>query len=76
MTSFDTLTAWVLAQIAEDEAMLLEDDPRQLAARLRADIEVKRGLVEWAQGAGCEDVVRIIAEGYADRAGWDEEWRV
>ena len=70
--------------------MLLEDDPREITARCRSDIETKRDLIEWAQGieylrsidpdaparALGEDVVRIIAEQYADRPGWREEWRL
>jgi hypothetical protein len=89
VTPFDTLTAWLLAQLSADEADILEDG-RDLTARLHADVELKRDLVEWAQGIEYlrsvgdpkapveplgEAVVRIIAERYAGRPGWDEEWR-
>ena len=90
MTDLAALTTWLLAQLDADEADILEDG-RDITARMKADVESKRDLVEWAQGIEYlrsvgdpkapveplgEDVVRIIAERYAGRPGWREEWRL
>lgn len=55
---------------------------RQYVEDRRAEIEAKRQLLDWAATwlrRGCApwsaDALRILAQPYAGRPGWREEWR-
>lgn len=93
------LASWLLEQISKDEddlrsAHLLQyEEPTyvDLAARVLAECEAKRRIVELWQGdkplAGrvgmvddyywyaLADVLKLLAVPYADRPGFDETWR-
>jgi len=91
---FGDTAADALLGLAESEgadAVAIAHYRRYVPARVLADVEAKRGLIEWAQAieylrsvgdpaaparpVGIE-AVQIIAEAYADQDGYDEAWRI
>jgi hypothetical protein len=58
------------------------DKLREFATRMLDDIEAKRAILDWALTwleRDCApwnaDLIRMLAQPYAGREGWREEWR-
>jgi hypothetical protein len=84
VTDLVELVAWLLKQFDEDERAwqmvagrdvveLLHGEP--LAPRMLADINAKRALLAELASANMVFAMRLLAEPYADKEGFREEWR-
>jgi hypothetical protein len=86
-----TLTEFLLARIAEDEAEMAEAvrlrhpglTIRRSPSRFEAECEAKRRILETCEtyeyevtnAYGYDDVLRALAAVYADHPDYDEAWR-